>query len=124
LNRAFVENADRVAGTLETDRLSRLLEALSLAKPCNGAEAGDLLQLSQHELLRGRKIGESDKGGSEQLVTWLKSVRYSKRSGDISASFFFPENNLGPDLIFALRPKALSKDIVLCLLQVSRLENS
>ena len=59
--------------------------------------------------------------GTIELPEWMKSIReLASTSGTnrpINASFYFPDNNAGPDLVFALKQQ--SGVPMLCLLQVS-----
>lgn len=56
--------------------------------------------------------------GSVELPCWMELVRTSRNP---NATFFFPENIAGPDLMFALEKSSMKQDIVLCLLRASRL---
>lgn len=50
------------------------------------------------------------------FVDWLCAIEHGHKP---SASFLIPHNDLGPDLVFAMRKTDESKDIVLCSIQVS-----
>ena len=57
--------------------------------------------------------------GTIELPEWMKSIReLASTTGTnrpINASFYFPDNNAGPDLVFALQQSGVP---MLCLLQV------
>ena len=58
--------------------------------------------------------------GTIELPEWMKSTReLASNTGTarpINASFYFPDDNAGPDLVFALQRSGVP---MLCLLQVS-----
>ena len=56
--------------------------------------------------------------GSVELPCWMELVRTSRKP---NATFLFTENTAGPDVMFALEKPSMKQDIVLCLLQASRL---
>lgn len=117
LNRAFINDTNRMSGSLELNRCQQLLEVLSQARSLDTTQTRHTLDLSNHGLLGGKITGQAD-SGSGQLITWMSSVRCSKTDDQMDATFFFPENNLGPDLMFALKPDRSGRKTVLCLLQV------
>lgn len=59
-------------------------------------------------------------GSVVPIWEWMESIRKKKEP---VASFYFPDNNCGPDIVFSLKSKDKSKDKikdrVLCVLQVS-----
>lgn len=56
--------------------------------------------------------------GSAELPCWMELVRTSRKP---NARFFSTENTAGPDLMFSLEKPFMKQDIILCLLQASRL---
>lgn len=60
-------------------------------------------------------------GSRVSIGKWMKSIRGRDREGDRPiASFYFPDNYCGPDIVFCLAPEKSSiTDLVLCVLQVS-----
>lgn len=64
--------------------------------------------------------GENENPNSGSVVPiweWMKSIRQK----DLTpiASFYFPDNYCGPDIVFSLEPTDSSEPRVLCVLQVS-----
>jgi hypothetical protein len=88
------------------------------------------LVLSGYTLIKGNKIGYAyDK--TVELHDWMKRVRQTQTSGtEPNATFYFPENDTGPDLVFALKsplspsPTQTDRDIVLCVVQASSRNSS
>ena len=62
--------------------------------------------------------GENPNFGSRVSIgKWMKSIREGHQP---IASFYFPDNHCGPDIVFCLAPEKPSiTDLVLCVLQVS-----
>ena len=52
-------------------------------------------------------------------MRWMKSIRKADALTLPVASFYFPDNKCGPDIVFSLEPKDSSDPRVLCVLQVS-----
>ena len=53
----------------------------------------------------------------------MKSIREPNPHKPV-ASFYFPDNNCGPDIVFALESKEGSEPPILCVLQVSSRPNA
>ena len=106
---------DRLTGSTRSTRLKKFRALLENATPLRGPS----LNLSKTTLIRGEKIGHMYNGTIE-LPGWMKSVReLASATGTdrgIHATFYFPDNEAGPDLVFALRQQ--SGVPILCLLQV------
>jgi hypothetical protein len=78
-----------------------------------------VLNLLDYTLVKGGKTGHAY-NGSVELVDWMKGVRNRDPNKPQNATFFFPENNTGPDLIFALHSRSSpNQGAILCLLQAS-----
>ena len=92
------------------------------SKPDVNDEQLGSLNLVEYNLIRGTKIGHAF-DGSIPLVQWMSSVRRSIEDPETqpNATFYFPEEQAGPDLMFALHKKSPEDrdDLVLCVLQVS-----
>lgn len=86
----------------------------------NGDQPGTL-NLSGYTLVRGIRAGHAF-DGTVPLVTWMRDVRRSIEEPEIrpNATFHFPEEQAGPDLMFALHKKSPEgrDEVVLCVLQV------
>jgi hypothetical protein len=82
----------------------------------------DSLNLSGYTLVRGIKTGHAF-DNTVPLVDWMSAVRRSIKKPEIrpNATFYFPEEQVGPDLMFALhkKPPEGRDEVVLCVLQVS-----
>ncbi|PMD13487.1 hypothetical protein NA56DRAFT_694828 [Hyaloscypha hepaticicola] len=112
LYRAFADDANRLSGSKDANRLQGLLTVLSSAAALNPNSS---LDLSGYTLAQGDTIGHAY-DGSVELTEWLSSLRQGEQ---LNATFYLPDNIVGPDLVFALRPNSTAnQDVVLCLLQV------
>ncbi|KAI9658292.1 MAG: hypothetical protein M1821_002425 [Bathelium mastoideum] len=130
-----LKDSSHLAGSTGEERRREILKRLSAAHPI-GTDVRQLsLKLQHSTLVKGVKIGHVSNGressssssrsttdesvqftsGSDvQLWEWMKSIRSGQKP---AASFYFPDNLAGPDLLFALNQGPGSSDIVLCVLQ-------
>lgn len=111
---------------MNRERSQRIMEVLSnKAKPLTTQAAS--LDLTGYLVITGEKTGymyvDSGNAGVQPIEPWdwMEKVRLSAPSNAFNyATFYFPDDHVGPDIIFALRsPGAGATKIVLCLLQVS-----
>ena len=59
------------------------------------------LDLTDYGVVEGSRIGYMyDQSNAIELSTWMESVRLS---GTPNATYYFPDNNAGPDIVFALK---------------------
>ena len=90
-----------------------------MSKEAEPLDFGDpALDLTGYKVIEGSKIGYIyDQNSAIKLSKWIESVRSAGRP---VATYYFPEENAGPDIVFALQPPEHSAaSIVLCLLQAS-----
>lgn len=116
LNRIFNVSGVKLCGS-EGDHLPELLNLLSEATPLNG---GQKLNLSQYDIIQGSNTGLMYRIQGVELSEWMGQIRNTRKDTGrkVDATFYFPENQAGPDLVFALKSNS-SRNLVLCLLQVS-----
>lgn len=106
--------------TLQDEWLSRrnsVLQMLAKAKNPNGCNIGSL---EEYDLATGwQTIKTSDTWGDwmDNFLDWLAAIDEGRTA---NASFLFPHNDFGPDLVFALRRRQTPRDIIVCSIQVSR----
>ncbi|KAI9686367.1 MAG: hypothetical protein M1822_003712 [Bathelium mastoideum] len=129
-----LKGSSHLTGSAGEERRREILKKLSVAGPtkANGRQLN--LELQHSTLVKEVKIGHVSNGrdcccsrntndesiqftnGSDvQLWEWMKSIRSGQKP---VASFYFPDNLAGPDLLFALKQEPGSSDIVLCVLQL------
>ncbi len=96
-----------------------MLDLFSKAQRLPGSRNGPVLGFPDYaSIIEGREeqIGRLHTSVND-LPTWLRDIRTGKSP---AATFFFPENNAGPDLLFALKWTQTGNDcILLCVVQVS-----
>lgn len=101
----------------------KILQSLSRATPLN-FDIQSTLDLSGYSVIEGSKIGymySKDNSSQIHLSTWMNSAT----TLNPTATFYFPEEQAGPDVVFALRPpEGVAGSIVLVLLQVCMLIGS
>lgn len=109
------------------DRRARILAEFGKARQLKSAktlEGGGLKDfIRDHCLVEGEKTGHcyDQSQSAVPIWEWMRSIRENEKP---VASFYFPDNLAGPDLVFALksskrREKSPRDDIVLCIVQVS-----
>lgn len=94
---------------------------LKFCKPLEGAGVKDFAR--NHCLVEGKRTGhcyDQSLSSSIPIWDWMRSIREGRKP---VASFYFPDNLAGPDLLFALKRKGPTQesardDIVLCVVKV------
>lgn len=103
----------------------RLVEGINIGyayERTSSFDSRSVRESNRHWTLLIVNSGENRNFGSRVSIgKWMKSIRERDREGDKPiASFYFPDNYCGPDIVFCLAPEKSSiADLVLCVLQVS-----
>ena len=119
--RQFFTSSSNSGGRLHEkwkERRQRAKARLAQAENGSGSPSSQITDLQESTLVSGdRTVVKFDslKDWVTGFLEWLTAIENGFKP---CASFLFPHNDFGPDLIFALRTE--TGDIILCSIQVSR----
>jgi hypothetical protein len=114
---ALPRTRERLCGSDRILRAGSILSLFSQADPL-GATAGTPLVMSiqtGHQVVEGTIVGH-DHNGAIELHQWISSIRTGTHP---TSTMYYPHNDVGPDLIFALKSTVPGhQSTILCVLQV------
>lgn len=70
--------------------------------------------LTEFRLVEGRRTAFQEGVGEERSINlweWLRKIRNGGPRDDLQCTFWFPNNNAGPDVLFALRRRKAPEDL-------------
>lgn len=124
--RKCLHGSQRMTGSPENILCRRKNILANLGKAENLVKAENLKQrhkyLEDYCLLEGEKTGHcyDQRPKDIRIDEWMASIRNGKKP---AASFYFPDNLAGPDILFALKCSKMTKEtpgdgVILCIVQV------
>ena len=115
------DSKDREQRSMGSLELHRLVEGRNIGYPYDRTGSfgsRSVRESTRHWTLLMVNSGENPNFGSRVSIgKWMESIRMGEKP---FASFYFPDNYCGPDVVFCLAPEKPSiENLVLCVLQVS-----